>query len=139
MRTLAHWSIFVALVASADSLWADGQRQDMAAASQETTLTGEVVALWCLLREGGFGTGRENHSKQVNCIQLGSPIAIRAGETFYVASAEDRAIKSRLTNLAGHRVLVRGTLTEHDSQSFIAVSHIERAEKKGDARQGEIP
>ena len=97
-----------------------------------------MVALWCLLREGSFGTGLSNHSKQVNCIRRGSPITLTVGEIAYLISTEDRAIKNQLTNWAGSQVTVRGTVTRHDGRCFVAVSHAERA-KKDQRKPGQAP
>ena len=95
-------------------------------ATQEETLTGEVTALWCLLREDSFGTGPLNNSKQVNCIQLGSPMAIKVGETYYVVETEDRKLKNRLINWAGYRVTIHGKVTQQGAYPLIMVSSAER-------------
>ena len=94
---------------------------------EEQTLAGEVVALWCFLREGSFGTGRLNNTKQINCIRLGSPILIKVGEIYYTALAEEPALKNRLTALAGGQVTVRGKVVEQNGQPLLAISSVARA------------
>ena len=94
---------------------------------EEQTLAGEVVALWCFLREGSFGTGRLNNTKQINCIRLGSPILIKVGEIYYTALVEEPALKNRLTALAGGQVTVRGKVVEQNGQPLLAISYVARA------------
>lgn len=99
--------------------------------NEEQTLTGEVVAVFCYLIEGGFGTGREQAAGAQNCIRRGSPIAIKVGNQFYVVPVSDRdALKNRLTQLAGQQVTARGIVTRRDGQLFMAISHVERAKPK---------
>ena len=97
---------------------------------EEQVLTGQIVAAWCYLREGTFGTGRLNNTKQINCIRMGSPIALKVNETFYLISCGDEKIKSKLTIWAGYQVTVRGILTEKDNQPTIVVSHAQRTKVK---------
>jgi hypothetical protein len=94
--------------------------------AREQFLTGQVIAVWCHLREGMFGTGKLNNNKQINCIRLGSPIAIKVDKTFYLVSCQDQKLKSKLTTWAGYKVTVRGVITEEDHHPTIKVSHIER-------------
>ena len=130
MKCVALWIAVAACTLRADPLWANEPHEHTADPSHEDTLTGEIVALWCHLIEGSFGTGLENSAKQVNCIYRGSPIAIKVGKTFYVVSTDDPTLKARLTNWAGRQVTVRGTVTQRDGHPFIAVSSVERAKKR---------
>ena len=94
---------------------------------QEQMLTGEVVAVWCLIREGSGGIGMRNAAKQMNCINLGSPIALMVGHALYTAVTSDPEIRNLLTVWAGHQVTVHGSVSVENGQPIILVSHVERA------------
>ena len=96
---------------------------------EERGWTGEVVAMWCLLREGAFGIGRLNENRQRNCILRGSPIALKVDRTFYTISPESEDVKNRLATLAGYKVTVRGSVTTLNSRPIILVSYVERAKR----------
>lgn len=69
----------------------------------------------------------QTRTKAKNCIRLGSPIAIKVGEQWYLVDVPDHSeVKNRLTNLAGHRVTVRGTVTEQNGRPAIAISQVDR-------------
>jgi hypothetical protein len=95
-------------------------------AGEERVLTGEVVAVWCVLGEGSFGIGRSYANKARNCIRLGSPIALKVGPVFYLVTNDDRAMTARLTDWAGHLVMARGTITRQDGHLGISIAHVER-------------
>ena len=94
---------------------------------EERVLSGEVVAVWCYLGEGSFGTGRSNAEKARNCIRLGSPIALKVGKALYLVAGGDPAITARLTDWVGHMVRARGIITRQEGYPRIAIAHMERA------------
>ena len=130
MKNLICAVVAICMVVGGQAVWSDEVPGHQEGA--EYILTGQVVAVWCHLREGVFGTGKRNNSKQMNCIRLGSPIAIKVGKTFYLVSCHDSHVKSTLTSWAGYQVTVRGVVTEEAGQPTIAVSHIERAKGRAE-------
>jgi hypothetical protein len=117
--------VVVTLLVSAGSVWS--QEDGGLRPAEEQALTGEVVALWCLVREGSFGTGKLNNAKQVVCIQRGSPIAIKVGTRLYLVAIEDHVLKDRLTAWAGYRVTAHGHVSMRNGQPSFAVSSVQRA------------
>lgn len=128
MRSLLCGLAALCMLGAGHPAWSDEAPEYQEGA--EHLLTGQVVAVWCHLREGVFGTGKLNNSKQMNCIRLGSPIAIKVGKTFYLTSCHDSQVKRKLAGWAGYQVTVRGIVTEEAGQPTIAISHIERAKGK---------
>ncbi len=129
MNTLTRWVVVVGFVVSGASLSEAEASDDQRTTPQEHTLTGELIAMWCLMREGSFGTGLQNQSAQINCIRLGSPVAIKVGDALYLVSTTDRKLKNRLMHFVGHKVTVRGTVTPQRDQSLIAISSVERTKQ----------
>ena len=130
MKHFIVWIVAIGVAGSGGSLWATEAHVSERTAPPEETLTGEVVALWCLLREGSFGTGRSNHAAQVHCIRLGSPIALKVGATFYLIATEDRRLRDRLTSLAGDQVTMQGMVEKHSGYAVITLSRVERVKEK---------
>ena len=97
---------------------------------EEESLIGELVAIWSYGLRGPDGVGGINSSGQANLIGYGSPVAIRVGEDFYVIQEMDQALRGRLMNLAGRRVVAKGEVSRtNKSELTIKVSKIERARK----------
>ena len=129
MKGLLRWVVCAMWLVEAG--FACAHEDQRTVLGEERTLTGEVVAVFCSLIEGGFGTGREQAVGAQNCIRRGSPIAIKVGNRFYIVPVSDQdALKNRLTQLAGQQVTARGIVTLRDGQLFMAISHVERAKPK---------
>ena len=123
MRRVQSWSVSMILLLSPAVGFAD-QQADL---DEEQTLTGDVVALWCYFLEGTEGIARVNSSRQKNCISRGSPVAIKVENRFYLVAEPDSAMRNRLMQLAGSRVVARGRLFMEQGQLSIRLSHVERA------------
>ena len=127
-RAALPWGLLVA----AALLWGGPAlpgRTDEPKAPDERTLTGEVVAVWCYLAEGSWGTGPANAEGARRCIRLGSPIALRTREReWYLLSlpADRPSLKAKLMSLAGHQVTVTGQVLEGASHPTMVLSNVKR-------------
>ena len=98
-------------------------------ASQEQTLTGEVVDVFCYLSHGKAGLGKQHADCAKKCITSGLPVAIKVGDQLYLASMADHtAANQQLADLAAEQVTVRGTVMERDGQRLIAISKVQTAQ-----------
>lgn len=105
------------------------QQAPAAQASQEQTLTGEVVDVFCYLSHPKDGIGKGHADCAKKCIKSGLPVAIKVGDQLYLATmADHNPANQQLADLAAERVTVRGKVMELDGQRLIAVSSVEKAE-----------
>lgn len=105
------------------------QQAPAAQASQEQTLTGEVVDVFCYLSHPKDGIGKGHAECAKKCIKSGLPVAIKVGDQLYLATmADHNPANQQLADLAAERVTVRGKVMELDGQRLIAVSSVEKAE-----------
>ena len=95
--------------------------------TNEQTLTGEVVDVFCYLSHGKEGLGKGHAECATKCIRSGLPVAIKVGGQLYLAamSSHDPANK-QLAELAGQQVTVHGQVMEKDGQHLIAISRVEK-------------
>ena len=122
-------SVFLAAILMVGAAGLGGIHAHAAEAKQES-LTGDVAAMWCYAFSGKSGIARTNLSGQANCIQNGSPIAIKVDEAFYIVQDTDNALRNKLMNLAGRRVAVEGKVDHTPGDQKIWISKIERARKE---------
>jgi len=105
-----------------------GAHEEHGAASEEQTLTGEVVDVFCYLSHGEQGLGKGHAECARKCIKGGLPVAIKVGDQLYLASMADHtAANAQLADLAAETVSVRGKVMERDGQRLITISHVEKA------------
>ena len=99
------------------------------AAADEQTLTGQLIAAWCVLNEGSLCLNKNYKSAARNCIRMGSPMALLVGEgnTVYHLATPAPALKHQLANWVNAQVTVRGKVTLRNGKHYIVVSHAERA------------
>lgn len=148
MKHAWHGVIGIALLMGAASGWAEtahehgghdhgGHEHGASAAgqqaatgsSQEQTLTGEVVDVFCYLSHPKDGIGKGHAGCAKKCIKSGLPVAIKAGEQLYLATMEDHnPANQQLADLAAEQVTVRGKVMELDGQHLIAISSVEKAQ-----------
>ena len=97
--------------------------------SQEQTLTGEVVDVFCYLSHPAEGLGPKHAGCAKKCIKSGLPVAIRVGEQLYLAAmAGHNPANQQLAELAGQHVTVRGKVMELEGQRLMAVSEVQSAQ-----------
>ena len=137
MKYLAHGVLGVVLLASAGLAWAHSEHEHGMAGTesvaenttQEQTLTGEVVDVFCYLSHDHEGLGPQHASCAKRCIQHGLPVAIKVGDALYLATMGDHtAANAKLADWAGQRVTVRGAVMEKDGQHLVAISSVEHAQ-----------
>jgi hypothetical protein len=126
------------LLVGAGSAWAHSEHEHgeaatqqtaASSASQEQTLTGEVVDVFCYLSHGNEGLGRGHAGCAKKCIKSGLPVAIKVGDQLYLASMADHtAANAKLADLAAEQVTVRGKVMEKDGQHLIAISEIQKTQ-----------
>jgi hypothetical protein len=142
-QVLAGGVIGIALLVGAASGWAEeghnheahdhgagttGQ-QTTTGSSQEQTLTGEVVDVFCYLSHPAEGLGAKHASCAKKCIQSGLPVAIRANNQLYLATMTDHnPANQRLAEFAGQQVTVHGKVMELEGQRLIAISDVQTAQ-----------
>ncbi len=124
----------LALVAGAGVLAAEESPRTILVLEEKATLTGEVVAMWCHLREGVFGTGPMNNTRGRNCIRLGSPVAIKVGKALHSIAADDSAVKDLLGHWSGYEVTVRGPKILQDGRPVLLATSVERAKPQRRAK-----
>ena len=141
MKHIVQGLVVIGLLVNSHVVWAEGahdhgahdhgagsaeQPVAGAGASEEQSLTGEVVDVFCYLDHAEEGLGKEHASCAKKCIKGGLPVAIKVGDQLYLASmAEHEPANEVLAEYAGQQVTVHGKIMERDSQKFIAISHIE--------------
>ena len=104
------------------------ENEQGSAAATEQTLTGEVVDVTCYLNEGEKGIGKKHASCARDCIEMGLPVAIRAGGQLYIASTSGhQPANALLAEFAGKTVTVHGKIMERDGLKFVSVSSVEKA------------
>ena len=130
MRWLLSIFVGAIVLAGAGHLSAHEEHTAGAApASDEQTLTGEVVDAFCYLSHGSDGLGKAHADCAKKCINSGLPVALKVGDRLYlVAMANHRPANKTLAGFAGERITVSGKVVERDGQRLIAISHVERAE-----------
>ena len=107
---------------------ATGQ-QATTGSSQEQTVTGEVVDVFCYLSHPAEGMGPKHADCAKRCIKNGLPVAIRVGNQLYLATMTDHnPANQRLAELAGQQVTVRGKVMELEGQRLIAISQVQSAQ-----------
>ncbi|HEX9779877.1 MAG TPA: hypothetical protein VGB20_01535 [bacterium] len=110
--------------------WAEGEHEHAhgEAVSQEETLTGEVVDVFCYLSHGKQGLGSGHAACAKKCIGGGLPVAIRSGGALYLATmASHEPANQALEKYAGQEVTVRGKVMEQDGQRVIAITDVQPA------------
>ena len=109
--------------------WAHEEHEHESTSSNVQMLKGEVVDVFCYLSHGKEGLGKDHAGCAKHCIKSGLPVAIKVGDTLYLASMADHtAANEKLADLAGQQVEVHGTLLEADGQHLIAITEVEKAE-----------
>ena len=142
MKHLVQGLVVIGLLVNSHVVWAEGahdhgahehghgaesaeQPVASADASQEQSLTGEVVDVFCYLDHGEEGLGKKHAGCAKKCIKNGLPVAIKVGDQLYLASmAEHEPANDVLADYAGQEVTVHGVILERDGQKLITVSHI---------------
>ena len=98
-------------------------------ASQERTLTGEVVDVFCYLSHPAQGLGKDHAGCAKKCIKDGLPVALKVGDQLYLATMTDhQPANATLAEFAGQQVTVTGTVMEGDGQHLISIASVKKAE-----------
>ena len=96
---------------------------------EEPTFIGEVVALYCYLRDGRFGRGWDHADTGKACVRRGSPLALKVDDHLYILRVEHHHAQQRqLMDWLGRTVQVSGALTMERGQLYLLVSHAERVQ-----------
>ena len=94
--------------------------------TNEQTLTGEVVDVFCYLSHGSQGLGAGHAGCAKKCIESGLPVAIKVGDQLYLAAmASHDAANKTLAALAGKQVTVHGQVLEQDGQHLISITKVD--------------
>lgn len=128
MRRLLGALVGVVLVMGMRSGWA--HEEDANGAGGEQTLTGEVVDVTCYVEHNKSALGPAHADCAKKCIKSGLPVAIKVGETLYLATKADHTpANGMLERYAGEQVEVHGKVMERDGQHLVAVSKVERVQR----------
>jgi hypothetical protein len=107
---------------------ASATAQQATTGSQEQTLTGEVVDVFCYLSHTKDGIGKGHAECAKKCIKSGLPVALKVGDQLYlVTMADHNPANHQLADLAAEQVTVRGKVMEQDGQRLIAISDVQKA------------
>lgn len=133
MRHIGRGIVSVMIFMSPGNVWASSEHQHPANVdheeTREQTLTGEVVDTFCYLSHGKEALGKGHADCAKKCINSGLPVAIRVGDQLYLATmANHEPANSVLSKFAGDRVIVHGTVMEHDGQRLIAITRVEKSQ-----------
>lgn len=100
---------------------------------EEITVKGEVVDLWCYMRNDDHGQGHKNCSTK--CANMGNPMAfldeakgelyILAGKTDYQVTHE---VRDELIKKMNETVTVTGTVVKKDKTQILYVKSLEGKE-----------
>ena len=100
---------------------------------QEITVKGEVVDLWCYMRNDDHGQGHKNCSTK--CANMGNPMGfldeakgelyILAGKTDYQVTHE---VRDELIKKMNETVTVTGTVVKKDNTQILYVKSLEGKE-----------
>lgn len=94
-------------------------------AADEQSITGEVVDVVCYVQRGPEGLGPKHAACGRKCVRSGLPVAIKAGDTLYLAvMADHTAANGKLAPFVGRQVEVTGQISEKDGHRMIAISDV---------------
>lgn len=118
---------FVAMTAAAafaiSPAPAHDEKHQGSSATDEVTVTGEVVDMVCYLDHGGSGAEHADCAKE--CITLGLPVGIKAtdGKT-YLLVGEHKPLNDKLAPLAAKTITVKGKVVSRDGFNMIENAEI---------------
>jgi len=113
-------SLAVATALAASSVLA---HDEGVSATDEITVTGEVVDMVCYIDHGGSGAKHADCAKE--CISMGLPVGINAsdGKT-YLLVGEHKPINAILAPLAAKTITVKGKAVSRDGFNMIENAEI---------------
>jgi type 1 fimbria pilin len=119
--------LFIALAAAAtfaaSTALAHEEKHKGSSATDEVTVTGEVVDLVCYIDHGESGTEHADCAKE--CIKMGLPVGIKAhdGKT-YLLVGEHKPLNEKLATLAAKTITVKGKVVSRDGFNMIENAEI---------------
>ena len=101
----------------------EGEKHESASATEEVTVTGEVVDMVCYISEGA--SGAEHSDCAQTCIKMGLPVGIKTsdGKT-YLLIGEHKPINAQLAPLAAKIITVKGKAVSRDGFNMIENAEI---------------
>ena len=116
-------ALAVATTLSASSVLAhDGEKHE-GAASDEVTVTGEVVDMVCYIDHEA--SGAEHADCAQKCIEMGLPVGIKTSEgKTYLLIGEHEPINAALAPLAAKTITVKGKAVSRDGFNMIENAEI---------------
>ena len=122
LNILTSLAVATALAASS-ALAHEGEKHESASATDEVTVTGEVVDMVCYIDEGASGAEHADCAK--TCIKMGLPVGIKAsdGKT-YLLIGEHKPMNDQLAPLAAKIITVKGKAVSRDGFNMIENAEI---------------
>ncbi len=116
-------SVAAAAAFFASSAVAHDEKHEGSAATDEITVTGEVVDMVCYIDHGGSGAEHADCAKE--CIRMGLPVGIKAtdGKT-YLLVGEHKPLNATLAPLAAKTITVKGKAVSRDGFNMIENAEI---------------
>jgi hypothetical protein len=95
-------------------------------AQQESSWTGEVVDVACLVTKDAKGAGHADCGSK--CVKAGLPVGLLVGDATYILiGADHKPMNEKLAPHVGHTVTVTGTKFEKQGSNVIAVKDFKMA------------
>jgi hypothetical protein len=127
---VAGLSLFLAMGASKALAQHEGhEMHKMQGESEDVTLVGEVLDLYCYMKHPANGQGAEHRKCAQNCIRKGLPIGFLSdGEVYLIIGKDHESAKDLVVDYAGMQSRLTGTLIQHDGVKSIEIEKIENVE-----------
>ena len=122
LNILTSLAVATALAASS-ALAHEGEKHESASATDEVTVTGEVVDMVCYIDEGA--SGAEHADCAQTCIKMGLPVGIKTsnGKTYFLIG-EHKPMNAQLAPLAAKIITVKGKAVSRDGFNMIENAEI---------------
>ncbi len=99
------------------------------AAKSKGSVVGEVVDVTCYLAHPDSGIGPEHAKCAASCINKGLPVAIKQGDTLYIATgANHNSANKMLSKYAAKQVRAKGEVKTLNGLNMIFVEEVEVVE-----------
>ena len=123
MKQLTFFVSVAAAAAFAVSSASAHDEKHHGGASDEVTVTGEVVDMVCYLDHGGSGAEHADCAKE--CITMGLPVGLKAtdGKT-YLLVGEHKPLNDKLAALAAKTITVKGKMVSRDGFNMLENAEI---------------
>lgn len=93
------------------------------------SVTGEVVDVTCYLSHPESGIGKGHARCAYNCIKKGLPVAIKQGDTLYIAvGSKHKPANKMLVDYAAKNVKATGKVMQHDGLNMIEIESVKVVE-----------